>query len=148
MLALILRAVVCTSLLVFILNLSAKADDMPPADAAAVAAPNLSGCWTGSWCSTTNGHHGPMNASFCQIDGSHYQVQFNGRFFKLIPFNYTAVLTVTGYDNGRVLLSGSHRLGPILGTFSYNAWATDTQFVAAYCSSKDQGQFTMTRSCR
>ena len=112
------------------------------------AVPNLSGSWNGNWSSCTNGHHGPMAATFCPIDASHYQVHFNGRFFKLIPFRYTAVLTVTGTENGRVLLSGSHHLGPILGTFSYNAWATETQFVAGYCSQKDQGQFVMSRCCR
>lgn len=121
----------------------------PPAAAPEPApAPDLSGSWTGSWSSYCNGHHGPMNASFCRIDANHYQVHFRGRFFKLVPFSYTAVLTVTGVDNGRVLLSGSHRLGPVFGTFSYNAWATDTQFVAGYCAEKDQGQFTMMRCCR
>jgi hypothetical protein len=118
----------------------------PPAGSGeAAAVPNLTGFWSGSWSSCTNGHNGPMSARFCPIDASHYQVHFTGRFFRLIPFNYTAVLTVTGTENGRVLLSGSHHLGPLLGTFSYNAWATDTQFVAGYCSHKDQGQFVMNR---
>uniref|UniRef100_A0A7C4QT04 Uncharacterized protein n=1 Tax=Schlesneria paludicola TaxID=360056 RepID=A0A7C4QT04_9PLAN len=109
--------------------------------------PDLSGDWTGSWCSTTNGHHGPMTATFCRLDDHHYRVHFRGRYFRLLPFSYTAVLTVTGHEGDRVLLSGSHRLGPIMGTFSYNASATDAQFVAGYCSRNDQGQFVLNR-CR
>lgn len=116
---------------------------------AAIVAPELSGRWSGQWSSSHNGHNGPMHATFERVDSQHYQVHFNGRFWKLIPFKYTAVLTVTGVDaHGRVLLAGSHRLGPVLGTFSYNAWASDTQFVAGYCSEKDHGQFTLTRVCR
>ncbi len=89
-----------------------------------------------------------MNATFCRINDTQYQVHFRGRFFKLIPFRYTAVLTVTSVEPGRVTLGGSHRLGPVLGTFSYNAWATDGQFVAGYASEKDHGQFVMSRVSR
>lgn len=140
---------------VMLASAAARSEDAQPYEAAAqaqpaapAAAPDLSGAWSGSWSSYRNRHNGPMTAQFSRIDDAHYQVHFHGRFWKLIPFNYNVVLTVTGVDNGRVLLSGSHRLGPVLGTFSYNAWATDTQFVAGYCSEKDQGQFSMVRTCR
>lgn len=122
------------------------AEAPPIVEAARV--PNLSGAWRGSWLSHANGHKGPMQGTFTQLDACRYQVHFKGRFWKLIPFNYTVVLTVTGQDADRVSLSGSHKLGPVLGTFSYSAWASSTQFVAGYCSEKDRGQFVMSRCGR
>ena len=44
-----------------------------------------------------------------------------------------------------VLLSGSSRLGPILGTFTYNAEASACEFVATFESRNDHGVFILTR---
>ena len=117
-------------------------DDQP---ATLLQPASLRGSWGGSWISCTTNHKGPMSATFCQLDANRYQVHFRGRFFKLIPFQYTAVLNVVGYEGDRVLLSGSHRLGPIMGTFHYSAWASATQFVATYRSKNDSGQFVLSR---
>lgn len=121
-----------------------------PAEATSPAnVPDLSGSWTGTWQSCVNNHSGPMNATFCRRCDGHYDVKFNGRFWKLIPFHYKTTLTVTGYGaDGKVYLSGSHHLGPVLGTFSYNAWADNCNFVSAYCAKKDNGQFVMSKCCR
>lgn len=108
---------------------------------------DLTGHWSGHWCSYANGHHGPVSAHFCRLDDQHYQVHFRGKFFRFLPFDYTVVLTVTGQEGDRVLLSGSHHLGLLWGTFSYQAWANETQFVAGYGSHKDRGQFVLNR-CR
>jgi hypothetical protein len=89
-----------------------------------------------------------MTASFCKVGDECYEATFRGRFFKLIPFQYTAILRVVGYEGDRVLLAGSHRLGPVMGTFYYTAWASDTQFVATYRSKNDHGQFVLSRDCR
>ncbi len=110
-----------------------------------VRVPDLNGDWCGSWQSCTNGHKGPMRASFCRLCDGNYEVTFSGRFCKLIPFRYKTTLTVTGHSDGVVYLSGSQNLGPLFGTFSYNAWANDCQFVSGYCSKKDQGQFVLSR---
>lgn len=116
------------------------------APATAVRIPDLSGDWCGSWVSCVNGHKGPMRASFCRQCDGNYKVTFTGRFCKLIPFRYSTVLNVTGYTDGVVYMSGSQYLGPIFGTFSYNAWANDRQFASGYnAGSKDQGQFTLSR---
>lgn len=119
-----------------------QSDDQP---AVLLQPASLRGGWSGSWISCTTNHKGPMSATFCQLDAKRYQVHFRGRFFKLIPFQYTAVLNVVGYEGDRVLLSGSHRLGPIMGTFHYSAWANATQFVATYRSKNDSGQFVLSR---
>lgn len=110
-----------------------------------IRVPDLSGEWCGSWNSCTNGHSGPMRATFCRLCNGDYQVTFCGRFCKVIPFRYSTVLKTTGYSDGVVYLSGSQSLGPIFGTFSYNAWANDRTFASGYAASKDQGEFHLSR---
>lgn len=152
-----MRHVVSACLLcvgLFGLNTAARADDAPATAAPAaqpapavqpVRVPDLSGDWCGSWVSCTNGHKGPMKASFCRLCDGNYEVTFAGRFCKLIPFRYKTTLTVTGHSDGVVYLQGSQNLGPLFGTFSYNAWANDCQFASGYGSKKDQGQFSLSR---
>lgn len=111
------------------------------------ACPDLSGCWSGRWCSRSTGHEGPMTAEFCRIGCDRYDVTFKGRFCLLIPFQYRAVLCATCGDDGRVHLSGSKRLGPLLGTFSFRGTSDGQQFRATYCSKDDSGTFTMQRCC-
>jgi hypothetical protein len=122
--------------------------ETPVPAARAIPAPDLSGSWCGTWSSTCTGHHGPLKATFCKLDACRYEVHFRGRFCKLIPFCYTTTLRVTGTQNGWVFLQGSHKLGPIMGTFSYNARASDCQFAAGYRAKDDVGQFIMTRVSR
>lgn len=128
---------------------AAPAPEAPPATTAAatpIRVPDLSGDWCGSWVSCVNGHKGPMRARFCRLCNGNYEVTFTGRFCKLIPFRYKTTLNVTGYSDGVVYMSGSQYLGPIFGTFTYNAWANDCQFVSGYnAGSKDQGQFTLSK---
>lgn len=120
--------------------------EAPPVQAAPIRVPNLNGSWSGSWKSRCSGHKGPLKATFCQVDCRNYEVHFRGRFCKLLPFCYTVTLQVTGCEDGKVYLSGSHKL-PLFGTFTFSAWATDTQFCAGYRAKDDAGQFVMTR-CR
>jgi hypothetical protein len=108
---------------------------------------DLSGCWSGTWQSCTTPHRGPLNAEFVRLDENHYEVFFRGRFFKILPFNYSVVMTATE-DAGTVHLSGSQYLGRLFGTFSFGAAATDCQFSANYSSCKDSGCFQMTRCSR
>jgi hypothetical protein len=114
--------------------------------AAAVHVPNLNGSWAGTWQSRCSGHKGPLKATFCYVGCNQYEVHFRGRFCKLLPFCYTVNLRVTGCEEGKVYLSGSHKL-PLFGTFTFSAWATDTQFCAGYRAKDDAGTFVMSR-CR
>ncbi len=117
------------------------------APVASITAPLLNGEWSGQWFSCDNGHRGPLHASLCQIDACRYEVRFRGRFCKVIPFFYRTELNVTGVTpDGRVTLSASKRLGPLLGVFAISAWANSNQFVAAYSSKDDRGQFVLTRT--
>lgn len=107
--------------------------------------PNLSGSWIGNWISDGSGHKGPMKANFKSVGINSYEVTFSGRFFKVIPFRYKAILTVTGKDNGKLILTGGQKLLGF-GTFEYNTLADDGSFLANYSSKKDNGRFELYRA--
>jgi hypothetical protein len=102
------------------------------------------GRWSGRWCSTTNGRGGRLSARVEKIDACTYQVRFSGTFFKVVPFTYSVPMKVTGQADGRTQLSGQARL-PMFGQFCCNAEVTACDFVASYSSSKDSGQFILSR---
>ena len=109
----------------------------------AIAA-DLSGSWSGRWDSQSTGHTGPLKAEFTRIDDSQYQVDFRGRFLKLVPFRYSVVLTAVE-EGENVRLSGDNYLGRMFGWFHYDAVVSGDCFTAIYSSCKDSGQFQMTR---
>ena len=111
---------------------------------AACQAVDLSGCWRGSWESCVTPHKGPLWAEFVPCGGNQYEVHFRGRFFKIMPFQYSVTMAAEERD-GVVYLSGSKYLGRMVGTFSFNAAATDTCFDANYSSCKAHGKFTLSR---
>jgi hypothetical protein len=108
---------------------------------------DLSGTWSGSWGSNQTRHKGVLHAEFVRIGQSQYEVFFRGRFFKILPFKYSVVMTAVEQD-GMVQLSGSQHLGRMFGTFTFAAAANDCQFNANYYSCKDDGYFAMTRCTR
>jgi hypothetical protein len=76
-----------------------------------------------------------------------YDVEFRGRFFKILPFRYSVTLDVVSDDGQTVELAGSAFLGKMFGTFHYRASATACEFVSNYTSCKDSGCFNMRRVC-
>jgi len=116
-----------------------------PQESASWVPINLSGHWRGYWEDFRSGHSGPLKGDFCRLDASRYQVKFRGRFFKIIPFRYSVILHVVGEEDGKLLLSGQSYLGRRQGTFYYQGWASDTQFVANFHSCKYQGRFVLSR---
>lgn len=111
---------------------------------ATASAGDLSGCWSGGWCSTKTGHKGPLQAQFVRQSDDSYVVHFSGKFFKIMPFKYTVVLNVVE-EGDTVTLRGDSYLGRIFGWFHYEASATQSEFVANYSSCKDCGQFRLCR---
>lgn len=110
------------------------------------AAEDLSGGWSGQWESVSTGHKGPLRATFSRINETQYQVDFSGRFFKIIPFRYSVVLNAVE-EGDTVRLSGDSYLGRRYGWFHYEAVAAGDCFTANYSSCKDDGQFRLTRCC-
>lgn len=107
---------------------------------------DLSGSWSGSWVSSKTGHKGPLHAEFSRIDATSYQVDFRGRFFKIMPFRYSVVLSVVE-EGDTVRLAGDSYLGRLFGWFHYDAVADAGSFTANYSSCKDDGQFCLSRCC-
>lgn len=112
---------------------------------ASVAPLNLSGQWSGSWVSCKNGHNGKLRATFCRINDCQVEAVFVGSFAKILPFRYRAILDVVHEEPGMIQLRGSKKLGPIMGTFAYEATITGTQFSATYRSKRDCGKWSMSR---
>ena len=79
-----------------------------------------------------------------RLNDSEYEVFFRGKFFAILPFHYSVVMTASEQD-GVVTMSGSKYLGRMFGTFQFSAAVTDTNFNANYSSCKDHGCFEMTR---
>lgn len=115
--------------------------------ASAAHATDLTGYWEGNWGSCTTPHKGPLKATFCKISDSAYQVNFKGRFFKILPFRYSVVLNVVSDDGQTVRLQGSSYLGRMFGTFYYNATVTNGCFNSTYTSCKDNGYFRLSKCC-
>jgi hypothetical protein len=113
----------------------------------AVLAIDLSGTWSGRWGSNQTRHNGALHADFVRIGENQYEVFFRGRFFKILPFKYSVVMTAVEQD-GVVQLTGSQNLGRMFGTFTFVAAASDCEFNANYSSCKDSGYFAMTRCTR
>ena len=111
-------------------------------------ATDISGCWSGSWRSCKSGHHGPMTATLCKVDDTHYRASFRGRFWRVFPFRYSTMLTVKSDDGQTVTLQGSSYLGRLFGTFYYNATVTETDFDSSYTACRDWGKFVMRRCCK
>lgn len=109
----------------------------------AAQATDLTGCWKGCWQDCR--HSGPLRASFCKCDDTHYRVTFTGTFFKVLPFRYTVTLNVTKQEGNKVYLAGESYLGRLFGTFTYDGWATDCELEVSYSSCRYQGQFILRR---
>ena len=112
-------------------------------------AADLAGCWEGTWNSCSTGHKGVLRAKITPCsDGVHYRADFEGTFFKFLPFQYSVVLTVT-QPGDPVEFQGQQDLGRLAGgVYRYTGYATDCEFHANYGASKDHGKFVMRRvSC-
>ncbi len=99
----------------------------------------LIGCWSGEWRSCSTGHRGPMTADFCRLRCDCYEVTFKGRFCKLIPFRYKAILHASVGEDGSVVLTGSKNLGLLFGTFRFRGSVDGCRLHANYCSKDDTG---------
>ena len=123
----------------------ADSNDVAVADSPSTCCVDITGCWSGCWKSFCNGHTGKLNARIVKCDACHYKCTFSGTFFKVVPFVYTATLTVTGYGDGVVYFRSSRNMPMFGGEFSMCGNASGCKFTANYRSPKDRGVFSMTR---
>lgn len=118
---------------------------IPCASAQEAHPTSLTGTWSGGWNSQTTGHKGPLQANIRPTNDGHYMATFTGKFFKVIPFRYEMKLNVVANDGNTLRLSGSKKLGPLMGYYSYHATVTGNQFAASYRTKRDQGTFSLRR---
>jgi hypothetical protein len=114
-------------------------------DAAEPAPIDVAGRWSGYWISCSDGHSGPMQATICKIGDNCYEAHFKGRFWVVFPFRYSMTFQTVGREGDKVILTGEHRLGPVLGSYSFTATVTATDFDASYTARRDNGRFVMKR---
>jgi hypothetical protein len=112
--------------------------------ASTAQAADLEGCWDGCWRSDCNNHDGKLRATITKVDDAHYCAHFSGDFWRIFPFRYSVLLSVT-QEGDTYRLEGSKNLGPLFGTFTFEGTVTGDEFRATYCSRRDRGEFNMTR---
>ncbi len=105
----------------------------------------LHGKWRGTWLSYTNGHNGRLRGRFRQINSSQVRATFTGTFAKVIPFGYITRLNIVHQESDLMILSGSKRLGPIMGRFEYEAVITPHEVISNYRSRRDSGRWYLRR---
>lgn len=105
----------------------------------------VAGCWSGYWVSCKDGHAGPMTATICKVGDNCYRATFKGRFWVVFPFRYATTFQVVGREGDKVILGGEQRLGPVLGSYSFTATVTATDFDASYTAKRDYGKFVFKR---
>ena len=105
----------------------------------------LEGVYQGSWQSFRTGHHGRMRGRFVQINPNQVRATFTGTFAKIIPFRYATRLNIAHQDANTIVLSGSKRLGPIMGSFQYQAVITPNEVISTYRSRRDFGRWHLRR---
>lgn len=105
---------------------------------------DLTGCWHGRWESCVNGHDGKLQAMIVKVSQGSYCAEFTGTFWYVLPFRYHALLNAEPQGEAIVLRGGSD-LGPLMGTFTYEATVTGNAFHATYSSCNDRGFFQMRR---
>ena len=110
-------------------------------------ADELSGQWSGNWKSFSSGHQGPLKAQICKVSEDCYRADFSGRFWKIMPFDYSVTLRVIGRDENATYLAGSTYLGRLMGTFSYTATVQNGCLTARYRAKRDCGSWTLRKRC-
>lgn len=106
---------------------------------------DISGRWTGTWKSDSNGHNDKLRCVISKIDEQHYSAQFHAKYKKILSFGYTVPLTATS-NSGRRDFKGEANLGKLAGgVYTYEGFATPTNFFSRYDSKYDHGVFEMSR---
>ena len=109
---------------------------------------SIAGRWEGRWSSTVNGHNDTLRALVTLADANHYDVRFRAAYKKwlTVHFGYTVRMQVDRATNGAVGFHGTEDLGWLAGgTYTYEGYATPTNFFSTYRSKYDRGTFQMNR---
>jgi hypothetical protein len=107
---------------------------------------DISGRWTGTWKSAANGHNDKLRCIVSKIDEQHYSAQFHAKYKHIFSFSYTVPLTVATNQPDQRAFKGEADLGKLAGgLYTYEGFATPTNFFSRYNSKYDHGIFEMSR---
>jgi hypothetical protein len=112
------------------------------------AAPEtMAGRWEGRWHSEVNDHNDRLRAIITPQTNGTYSARFHAEYKRVFRFrfSYTVPLRVTS-EKDRWRFQGEADLGWYAGgKYSYQGFATATNFFSTYRSKHDHGTFHMTR---
>ena len=105
----------------------------------------ITGPWEGSWESKATGHKGRLRCIVTELAPDTYSAHFHAAWKRVLSGQYKTELRGRATD-GRVELKGSYDMGKIFGgLYHYEATVSPTNFFSTYKSSKDHGEFKMSR---
>ena len=115
-------------------------EQAPLAGAGAVA-----GCWEGEWISDASGHRGRLRCVIDPVTPILWRMYFRGEYSKVFRACYATDFNVTE-EADRWRFSGGSDLGALAGgAYEYAGSATRERLACTYRSSRDHGQFMLTK---
>lgn len=116
-----------------------------PSEAQEIHSESPQGTWKGQWVSQSTGHRGPMRVVISPTSNGTYQARFTGRFAAVIPFAYRAELIPQTTPDGRLILTSSKKLGPILGSYQMQTQVSGGILSGDFQAAGDRGSIQMQR---
>jgi hypothetical protein len=105
----------------------------------------IAGRWEGTWLSDASSHTDKMRCLITHEEGPRYEAFFRAKYKKILTFTYKMHLEVKPGTNPQ-RFEGSADLGKLAGgKYTYEGFATSTNFYCTYTSKYDHGTFQMTR---
>ncbi len=106
---------------------------------------SIAGPWEGTWLSHKNGHNGRLRCILTPETPDRYRAQFHAQYKRILSFGYTVPLTVRS-GHGTNSFHGEANLGRLAGgVYTYDGYASPTNFSSTYKSKHDHGVFQMRR---
>jgi hypothetical protein len=111
---------------------------------------SIEGRWIGTLKSDSNGHSGGLRCIVSELDASHFKADFHATYGGIFSFGYQANMNVKATDGGTrpsvVYFAGEADLGRLAGgRYTYDGWATPTEFFCNYNAESDHGKFQLVR---
>lgn len=105
----------------------------------------MAGCWSGTWTSETNGHHGGLRCIMTPRGDGRFSARFRATYCGILPFEQTVLLSAEE-RGGLWRFRGEENLGWLAGgVFTYEGEASGDRFMSRYTSASDRGVFEMAR---
>jgi hypothetical protein len=106
---------------------------------------DISGPWEGRWISEVNGHNDRLRCVITPGVSNELDAHFHANYRRIFHFGYTVPLAVRNTGTN-FTFSGEADLGKLAGgAYSYEGYATPTNFFSTYNSKYDHGRFEMSR---